>query len=315
VVESILYLENFMIKDTLSGVYAAAITPLNSNLSPDLAAIPHYLDFLAQRGCHGALILGTTGEGPSFEAQERIAIFKAATKVRSMHPNFRLLAGTGTPSLAETALLSKSAFDLGYQGVVVLPPYYFHQATDEGLYDWFRTLIHRAAPEDGTIFGYHFPAQARVGFSLDLLVRLRDSFPNQFVGIKDSTSTSEYAVQTQQVFDDEFVILVGNDRNLSKSIENGAAGCITALANLESPNLRAIWEQKRAGESADQEQAQIDAKRSVLEKYPPNAASIKAILSKQHDFPHWPVRPPLTPIEEDRLATAVREMDSADIAV
>jgi 4-hydroxy-tetrahydrodipicolinate synthase len=85
--------------NSLAGVYAAALTPLKADYSPDLQAIPGLLDFLARRGCHGALILGTTGEGPSFSPDERVEIFRAALEIRKLQPDFHLLAGTGTPSL------------------------------------------------------------------------------------------------------------------------------------------------------------------------------------------------------------------------
>src|SRR3990172_5540535 len=111
----------------LSGVYAAALTPLQEDFSPDLEGIPILLDFLAQRGGHGALLLGTTGEGPSCAFSERLAIFHAALDIRKKFPNFRLLAGTGTPSLEETKNLTRAAFEAGMDGVVVLPPYYFRK--------------------------------------------------------------------------------------------------------------------------------------------------------------------------------------------
>jgi 4-hydroxy-tetrahydrodipicolinate synthase len=60
-----------MMKHELKGVYAAAVTPMRKDYSPDLKAIPGLLEFLDQRGCHGALLLGTTGEGPSFSFDER----------------------------------------------------------------------------------------------------------------------------------------------------------------------------------------------------------------------------------------------------
>ena len=90
----------------LDGVYAAVITPLTSQGKIDLEQIPSYLGFLAQRGCHGALLLGTTGEGPSFAHHERVELMKAALDVRQEHPDFKLLAGTGTPSLEETELVA-----------------------------------------------------------------------------------------------------------------------------------------------------------------------------------------------------------------
>jgi 4-hydroxy-tetrahydrodipicolinate synthase len=111
-----------MSRASLSGVYAAAVTPLKPDFSPDADAIPHLLGFLAGRGCHGALMLGTTGEGPSFSPAERDGIWRAAMRVRQEHPDFRLLAGTGTPSLTETIDLTRLAFELGFDGVVTLPP-------------------------------------------------------------------------------------------------------------------------------------------------------------------------------------------------
>ena len=174
-----------MSRASLSGVYAAAVTPLKSDFSPDLDAIPELLGFFAGRGCHGALMLGTTGEGPSFSPAEREGIWRAALHVHDQHPDFRLLAGTGTPSLTETVDLTRLAFDLGLDGVVTLPPYYFRKAGEEGVFAWFSEVITRAVPKDGALLGYHFPGVAGIGFSLELLRRLKDCFPAQFEGLKD----------------------------------------------------------------------------------------------------------------------------------
>jgi 4-hydroxy-tetrahydrodipicolinate synthase len=128
----------------LAGVYAAAVTPLKNDSSLDLEAVPALLNFLSSRGCHGALFFGTTGEGPSFSPSERETLLRTVCEYRDTVPDFRLLAGTGTPSLSETIELTKLAFDLGYDGVVVLPPYYFRKATDEGLFNWFSEVIKKA---------------------------------------------------------------------------------------------------------------------------------------------------------------------------
>ena len=105
----------------LAGVYSAAVTPLKKDFSPDLEAIPALMEFLAGRGCHGILLMGTTGEGPSFSPEERLGILKAATQARAEQlqaqiRTFRILAGTGTPSLTETISLTRSAFEMGCEG-------------------------------------------------------------------------------------------------------------------------------------------------------------------------------------------------------
>ena len=203
----------------LAGVYAAAVTPLRK-ASPsgdkhdstlDLGAVPVLLRFLAARGCHGALLFGTTGEGPSFSPKERETLLRSAHVYRQQLPGFKLLAGTGTPSLSESIELTKLAFDLDYDGVVVLPPYYFRKATDEGLFNWFSELITKAVPVNKYLLGYHIPGTSGVGLSLDLLARLKNAFPSQFAGIKDSSGDENLAVELGKRFGKDLLVLNGTD--------------------------------------------------------------------------------------------------------
>jgi 4-hydroxy-tetrahydrodipicolinate synthase len=295
-------------KIIVAGVFAAAITPMRPDYTPDYEAIPELLKFLAERGCHGALLLGTTGEGPSFDTQERIEVFRAGLKIREEKPDFRLLAGTGTPSLSETVRLTQAAFDLGFDGAVVLPPYYYHQATDEGLRIWFRELIKQAVPGDGYIFGYNIPAQSRVPLSLDLLANLKDEFPTQFAGIKDSTGDPQFAQRLGEQFGRDLVVLNGNDALFSHALENQAAGCITAMGNLFSPDLRVVWDAHQAIKKAPEAQERLKAQRTVLSKYTPYPCSIKALIARLNNFPLWAVRPPLQLFPEDQIEKALQEL-------
>ena len=285
----------------LAGVYAAAITPLRPDYSPDLQALHHFLKFLVERGCHGALMLGTTGEGPSFAAHERLAIFKAAQEARSSFPNFRLLGGTGTPSLEETIILTRAAFETGLDGVVVLPPYYFRDAPMEGLLKWFSEVIQQAVPEGGALLGYHIPAVSGVPLSFELLARLKDSFPDRFAGLKDSSGDPAHAQHLQGRFNNELVVLNGNDRLLSLALEAGASGAITALANLLSPDLRQVWENPPGSQEQRQAQERLNNAREIMDRYPPAPSTIKALLARQHSFPLWAVRPPLLPISPETV--------------
>ncbi len=291
----------------LSGVYAAAVTPLKPDFSPDLDAIPVLLDFLARRGCHGALLLGTTGEGPSFSPDERLDIYRAALSVREAHPDFKLLAGTGTPSLSETISLTRAAFDLGYDGVVTLPPYYYRKATDEGLFAWFSQLINHAVPQDGFLLGYHFPSVAGIGFSLDLLKRLKDEFPLQFAGIKDSSHNADLARSLGEQFGEELAVFTGTDSYLELAMENFASGCITAPANLISKDLRLVWDFALRGEDAGDAMRRVTEQRHILEKYMPFPPILKVLLSRLHGFPRWPVKPPLVDVSPAMEEQALQE--------
>lgn len=298
-----------MTQHPLAGVYAAALTPLKADSTPHLEPVPAFLSFLAERGCHGALIFGTTGEGPSFSPEERKAVWNEALKVRETHPEFRLLAGTGTPSLQETIDLTRTAFDLGFDGVVVLPPYYFRTASDEGLFRWFENLIQKAVPADGYLLGYHFPQVSGIGFSLDLLKRLKEAFPVQFAGIKDSSHDPALASTLGATFGTDLAIFTGTDSYLSLAMQNSAAGCITAPANLISPSLRAVYDAYLRDEDLSQMQSCVTEQRHVLEKYTPFPSALKALLAKKYAFPRWPVRPPLVETPEDLVEQAARELE------
>ena len=296
---------------SLSGVYAAALTPLKADYTLDLDSVPVYLDFLAKRGCHGALMLGTTGEGPSFSPAERLELFRAALEIRETHPGFRLLAGTGTPSLAETSDLNRAAFELGFDGVVCLPPFYYRKATDEGLFNWFEAVIARSVPADKFMLGYHFPAVAGIGFSIPLLSRLKDAFPVQFAGIKDSSHDADLAHNLGDLFGHELLVLTGTDSYMQLAMDNHAGGCITAPANLISPSLRAVYDAFTQGGDPSAAQKTVTEQRHIIEKYPPFPPALKALVSRLHGLPRWAVRPPLDPMSDAALESAVAELTQA----
>jgi 4-hydroxy-tetrahydrodipicolinate synthase len=291
----------------LAGVYAAAVTPLKHDSTLDLEAVPVLLRFLASRGCHGALIFGTTGEGPSFSPKERETFMRSVRVYRQQLSGFKLLAGTGTPSLSETIELTKLSFDLGYDGVVVLPPYYFRKVTDEGLFNWFSELIKKAVPSKGYLLGYHIPATSGVGFSFDLLARLKDSFPNQFAGIKDSSHDESFATALGQRFGKDLLVLNGTDSYFHHALKNHAQGAITAPANLISEDLREIWDLYQEGKDPIEAQARVAEQRHILEKYMPFPPILKALLHKLYEFPKWTVRPPLEELDEKKLEEAQKE--------
>lgn len=294
----------------LAGVYAAAVTPLKNDSSLDLESVPVILKFLADRGCHGAVLFGTTGEGPSFSPTEREALMRSARAYRHQVRGFRLIAGTGTPSLSETIELTKLAFELGYDAALVVPPYYFRKATDDGLFAWFSALIKKAVPSDGYLLGYHFPNVAGIGFSIDLLARLKDAFPVQFAGIKDSSHDVDLARTLGEKFGSDLLVLTGTDSYLQLAMENKAAGCITAPANLISPDLREVWNGMNEGRDISEVQKRVNEQRHILEKYPPFPPMLKALLHRLHGLPRWTVKPPLEEVKNELEEQAVAEMQT-----
>ena len=299
----------------LAGVYAAAVTPhLGNPKTPgrpdtafDFESLAIFLHFLASRGCHGALLFGTTGEGPSFSPKEREALLRSIRVIKHQVRDFKLLVGTGTPSLSETIELTRLAYDLGYDGTVVLPPYYFRKAGENGLFQWFSELIEQAVPPGKHLLGYHIPVMTGVGFSLDLLERLKTKYPNQFAGIKDSSHDESFAAALGQRFGQDLLVLNGTDSYFHHALQYHAQGAITAPANLISDNLREVWDLFQAGKDPTDMQAKVTEQRHFLEGFSPIAPILKGLLHKLHGLPHWAVRPPLESVDEKILGDAAEK--------
>lgn len=292
----------------INGVFAAALTPLHENGSLAEEELPGLLKFLAQRGANGALLLGTTGEGPSFSPEERIRIVRAGMQIRREFPHFKILVGSGTPSLEETISINKAVFDLGVDGVVVLPPYFFRNAPEAGIFEWFSQALRRSAPTGKAFLVYHIPSLSGINLSMDFFDRLLTSFPDHCIGMKDSSADPDFARQLGQRFGSALKVFNGTDSLFDLALENAAAGCITAMANLRSPDLRLIWNARR------QEKVDLAAKervvrgRLLMERFPPNPPLYKALIHRLHGFPLWNVRPPLVDLPPAQVETILAQV-------
>ncbi len=299
-----LYYENF------SGVYAAALTPLDENGQIHLEGVPQLLELLNARGCHGALLSGTTGEAPSFSFEARLSLVKAALSWRAARPKFNLMVGTGTPCLEDTIRLTKAVFDLGIDGVVVLPPYYFRKVTDDGLFTWYSQVMQRAVPDGAAFFGYHIPGVTGIPLSLDLLARLKDAFPDKFIGIKDSSASAQQAQDLGARFGRDLVVFNGTDPLFTLALEHKAAGCITALANLRAADLRKVWDAYKLGIPDQVAQKRLADVRAITDRYSPAAPLLKYLVSQAFHLPRWSVQPPLSSLSSELEQAVLAELDA-----
>jgi len=146
-----------------------------------------------------------------------------------------------------------------------------------------------------------------------LLARLKDAFPVQFAGIKDSSHDADLARNLGEKFGEDLVVLNGTDSYLQLAMQNKAAGCITAPANLISPDLRKVWDLMKEGKDATEAQARVTEQRHILEKYPPFPPTLKALLHRLHGLPKWSVKPPLEDLSEDLAEKVMKEFEGLQV--
>ena len=290
------------------GLIAPLLTPFNDDGSVALDLYIEHAGRLLDQGCAGLIPFGTTGEALSVGIDERIAAIAALVDA-GIDPA-RLIAGTGLTSVADTARLSRACLDRGCAGVMTLPPFYFKGVTEEGLYAWFAQLI-AAIGDDARIYLYHIPPIAMVGIPPSLARRLHNDFPQQVVGIKDSSGN--WANTAALLGIEGLVVYPGSELPLLDALALGAPGCISATANLNAAAIARVIELFDRGDlaGARAEHEAVKRFRMSLEPYAPIPAQKRLLAMASGDGRWANVRPPLVamPAEIGReLATRLPQL-------
>ena len=285
-----------MTVDTAKGVVAPILTPFNDDLSIATDLYVEHAHWLLDQGCVAIAPFGTTGEALSVGIEERIAAVQAL--VDSGVDPACLIPGTGLTNIAETARLSRACLDLGCRAVMTLPPFYFKAVTDEGLHAYFAELI-ATIGDDARLFLYHIPPIAIVGLSPSLVRRLYSEFPEQVVGIKDSSGDWDNTRQLLAI--DGLVVYPGSELPLLEALALGAPGCISATANTNASAIARVIEFYGQGdeEGAKALHAEVVDYRRSVEEVAPIPAQKRLLALAQGDERWANVRPPLLAMPEE----------------
>jgi 4-hydroxy-tetrahydrodipicolinate synthase len=297
-----------------SGVFAAALTPITDALAPDKAALIAHCRWLLANGCDGVAPLGTTGEATSFSVSERMAILDALAE--SGIPGERLIVGTGSTAFPDTVELTRRAVAIGAAGALVLPPFYFKNPSEDGLFAFYSEVIQRVGDGRLRLFLYHFPQMSSVPIGIGLIERLMARYPKVVAGAKDSSGELGNMIAMARI--PQFRVFSGTERLLLPVLEAGGVGCITAGANIIAPitgQLYAAW--RRSGASADAKRLQdeVTRQRLLLDGFP-MIPGMKAMLARRFGLPQWRnVRPPIVRLAAAQEAALFGKMDEAGISI
>ncbi|MEQ9426489.1 MAG: dihydrodipicolinate synthase family protein [Cyclobacteriaceae bacterium] len=274
------------------GVYAASITPLKNDLSVDLKKLVSYNKMLLANGCDGVVIMGTNGEANSFSVNERRDILTHCIKGGISAQ--KIMFGTGCCALPDTVELINHALGLGVNNLLVLPPFYYKGVSDQGVYDYYKVLIDTINDQSVNIYLYHFPRLSGVSFSHDLIERLINDFPNEIVGIKDSTGDFENMLAMIQRFPG-FNVFSGTETHLTETLKNGGMGAVSGTVNV-THNLAGMVYNNSSSHEADKLQGRLSQVRKICEKYP-LIPLMKLLRSQIDEDDTWLImRPPIVPL-------------------
>lgn len=291
------------------GVWAPAITPVDTDLKPDPARYVQHVKWLLDRGCHGVGLFGTTGEATSFSLDERETLLEAVLEAGV--PADSLMVGTGCCALSDSVRLTAGAASRGVNKVLMLPPFYYKGIGDEGLFASYSEVIQRVGSSGLQLYFYHFPRLSGVPVPLTLVESLLKAYPATVAGLKDSSGDWESTKAYIAAFPD-MAIFPGKETLLLDGLRAGGAGTITASANANPAAIRRVYDAWEAGlPDVDALQQAITSVRGILDGHPMIPA-LKRILSELHGDEAWRgVRPPLSRLDEQVVPALLSRLAAA----
>jgi len=303
----------------IRGVLAPVVTPFKADLSPDCERFIRHCQWLLSQDC-GLAVFGTNSEANSMAAEERSTLLDAVVAA-GIDPS-RMMPGTGCCSIAETVELTTHAVRHGCAGVLMLPPFYYKNVSEEGLYRYFSEVVQRVGDTRLKIYLYHIPPVAIVGITPKLVERLLKAYPNAIAGMKDSSSDwNKTKIFLNAFAQNGFDVFVGSESFLLANVRNGGVGTISATANVNPAAIHKLYRQwNTAGDAdnADQQQSKLNAVREVFSsrKFPSMIAALKQAIAIYRNDPEWSrVRPPLVELTKEQAKLLAAELKAIGFAM
>jgi 4-hydroxy-tetrahydrodipicolinate synthase len=212
---------------TLAGVWSATITPVDENLEPDAPRAAAFYHELLANGIDGLNVLGTNGEAVSLSSQQRVAFIRGL--IEAGIPPARTMFGTGACALDDVVELNRTAAELSVAASLIIPPFYYRDASDDGILRFFDALFARVSPPP--VLLYNFPRMSGITFTADLVDRLTEAFPGKIAGMKDSSNDA--ALQREVLArHPELRVFTGSEETLAAVLAFAGAGCISGSVAL-----------------------------------------------------------------------------------
>ena len=206
----------------LSGCGTALVTPFRDR-EVDYAAFSGLLDRQMAAGVHFLVPLGTTGETPCLEEEERIKILQLA---KEKCPDRPVIVGGGTNSLAQTVRSMKLLEPYGPDAFLIVVPYY-NKPTQEGIYEYFKAV---ADASDKPIVMYNVPSRTGVNMTAETALRLAET--ENIVAVKEASGNYAQISEIIRCAPEGFSVLSGNDDETLSLMATGAAGVISVASNI-----------------------------------------------------------------------------------
>ena len=278
----------------INGIYAATLSVLDKNLALNTEKTVKYAEILIDRGCHGVVFFGSTGQSQLISLGEKIQLINILPKSKC-RDNF--IIGTGLNSLADNINLMKISKSNGFDKFLIMPPAYY-KYSDQDVINFYSKIIDEI--KECKIILYNFEKLSGYKFSIECVEKLAKQFPEQIVGVKDSSYNLYENLKI-----DNFSVMPGSELKLLKGLELGCSGIITATTNVTSILARDVYD-KFKNSSPQVFNEKLCLVRAVFDKY--NLISGLHTFMSQIDNDFLNLLPPLKLLNETEKKLFLNEL-------
>ncbi len=215
----------------INGIYAATLSLLNNDLGLDIKNTISHAEKVIDNGCHGVVFFGSTGQSQLISLADKINLIN---NLSSSNYKDKFIIGTGLNSLSDTISLMKISKSLSFNKFLIMPPAYYKYG-DQEVFNFYSNIIKEVI--DCKIILYNFEKLSGYKFTEDLVYKLVEKFPNQIIGVKDS---SYNLYETLKI--ENFSLLPGSESKLLKGLRLGCSGIITATTNATASLAREVYD-------------------------------------------------------------------------
>ena len=285
----------------LSGIYAASMSVINSDLSLNVEKTIVHAEKLIDQGCHGTAIFGSTGQAQLIPIAEKIKLLNSLSDNKYKN---KYLIGTGLNSLNETINFLKISASLNFKQFLIMPPAYY-KYEDKDVVNFYTKIV-ESAPESKIVL-YNFEKLCGYKFSLECIEELVKRFPNNIIGVKDSSYNLFEKLKI-----DNFSIMPGSESKLLRGLEIGCDGIITATCNVTVQLARRVYDDFFSGKTQNYNQKLIDV-RSEFEKY--NLISALHTFKSDQDEIYRNILPPLGILNDNDQKSLMKNLKKLDFQI
>jgi len=283
------------------GIYAATVSVLNNDLSLNIDKTINHAETIIDNGCHGAAIFGSTGQAQLLSISEKINLLNKLSL--SKHKE-KYLIGTGLNSLGETINLMRVANSLSFNSFLIMPPAYY-KYDDRDVKNFYSKIV-EASPQSKIIL-YNFEKLSGYKFSLKCVEDLVKSFPDQIVGVKDSSYNLYENLKLEN-----FSVMPGSETKLLSGLKLGCSGIITATCNVTSQLARKVYDDFKNGKDQTVNQKLCDV-RQVFDRY--NLISAIHTFLKNKDDIYKNLLPPLRTLDKTGEKDLINSLDKLNFSI